>query len=72
MFNQGTTTGCDKEKNLGRKRPYTKVTDQQRTQLIDLLDQNMSIKDASDTMGINYENAKAIFRVYRLEKRKTK
>ena len=49
------------------KRSYTKVKDSQRNELIALLDQNMSIKDASDQMGINYENAKAIFRVYRLE-----
>ena len=54
------------------KRPYTKVTDEKRLELIDLLNQNMSIKEASDQMGINYENAKAIYRVYRLEQRKTK
>ena len=58
-----------REPRLGgpAKRAYTKVTDEQRLELIRLLDQNMSIKDASDQMGINYENAKAIFRVYRLE-----
>lgn len=54
------------------KRPYTKVTDEKRLELIDLLNRNMSIKEASDQMGINYENAKAIYRVYRLEQRKTK
>ena len=54
------------------KRPYTKVTDEKRLELIDLLNKNMSIKEASDQMGINYENAKAIYRVYRLEQRKTK
>ena len=54
------------------KRAYTKVTDEKRLELIDLLNQNMSIKEASDQMGINYENAKAIYRVYRLEQRKTK
>jgi len=32
----------------------------------------MSIKDASEQMGIKYENAKAIYRVFRLEQRKTK
>ena len=36
------------------------------------MEQNFSIKDASDLMGIQYENAKAIFRVYRFERRKTK
>ena len=49
------------------KRQYTKVTDEKRLELIDLLNKNMSIKEASDQMGINYENAKAIYRVYRLE-----
>ena len=56
----------------GRKRSYTKVSDKQRIELIELLKQNMSIKDAADFMGINYENAKVIYRVYRIENRKTK
>ena len=49
-----------------------KVSDDQRAQLIDLLNQNQSISEAADQVGVNYENAKAIFRVYRLEKRKFK
>jgi len=48
------------------KRTYTKVTDDQRLELIDLLNENLSIREASDRVGINYENAKAIYRVYRL------
>lgn len=53
------------------KRSYTRVNDKQRIELIDLLEREMSIKEASDRMGINYENAKAIYRIYRLERRKT-
>ena len=65
-------TESSNRQSIGRrvapgKRSYTKVKDTERRELIALLDQNMSIKDASDQMGIKYENAKAIFRVYRLE-----
>ena len=56
----------------GGKRSYMKVSDEQRAQLLELLSQKMTISDAAEQTGVNYENAKAIFRVYRLEKRKTK
>ena len=49
-----------------------KVSDDQRAQLIDLLNQNQTISEAAEQVGVNYENAKAIFRVYRLEKRRFK
>ena len=48
------------------------MSDEQRAQLIDLLNQKHSIGEAAEQIGVNYENAKAIFRVYRLEKRKFK
>ena len=54
------------------KRAYAKVTDRQRAELLNLLQQNISIREASEQLGINYENAKVIYRVYRLENRTTK
>ena len=50
-----------------KKREYIKVTDEQRLKVIGFIDQNMSIKDSSDRMGINFLNAKKIIRVYNLE-----
>ena len=60
------------ETGVGGKRSYMKVSDEQRAQLLNLLSQKMTISDAAEQVGVKYENAKAIFRVYRLEKRKTK
>ena len=37
-----------------------------------IVNQNMKIVDAAQIMGIRYENAKAIYRVYQLEGRFTK
>ena len=34
--------------------------------------QNSSIKDAADRTGLNYENAKVIYRIFRLEQRVNK
>ena len=65
-MNQGNQEG------MPAKRAYAKVTDRQRAELLNLLQQNISIREASEQMGINYENAKVIYRVYRLENRTTK
>ena len=48
-------------------RNYSKVPDEKRQLLIDMIQQNMTIKDAARLVQIKYENAKAIYRVYRRE-----
>jgi len=53
-------------------RNYEKVSDEKRQLLIDMIRQNMTIKDAARLIDINYENAKAICRVYRREQRTDK
>ncbi len=53
-------------------RNYLKVSDDLRQRLISLINQNMTIKDAARLVDIKYENAKAIYRVYRKEKRTSK
>ena len=40
--------------------------------LLDLLDQGLSIREAAQQIDIRYENAKSIYRIYRLHNRKTK
>ena len=57
--------------DLARPRGYNKVSDEERKALINLLqsDENLSIKVAASQLGLKYENAKAIFRVYRKENR---
>ena len=37
-----------------------------------IVDDKMNIVTAAEKAGINYENAKVIYRVYRIENRKTK
>ena len=54
------------------KRTDKKVDNAKRAELLDLLHENISIKQASTQLGINYENAKAIYRVWRIQKRKSK
>lgn len=53
-------------------RNYSKVTDDKRQRLIELINSNMTIKDAARSVDIKYENAKAIYRVYRKEQRTQK
>ena len=53
-------------------RKYAKVTDEQRLSLIEMIRNNMTIKDAARQVEIKYENAKAIYRVYRKEQRTQK
>ena len=48
-------------------RNYSKVPDGKRQQLIEMINMGMTIKDAAKSIDIKYENAKAIFRVYRKE-----
>lgn len=55
------------------KRQYKKVSDTKREQLIECIRQrDITIKEAAEACGINYENAKAIARVFRKEKRVSK
>lgn len=53
-------------------REYTKVTNEQRSLLIELLENNITIKTAARQAGLKYENAKRIYRVYTVEGRRTK
>ena len=48
-------------------RNYAKVPDEKRQLLIEMINMNMTIKDAARSVNIKYENAKAIYRVYRKE-----
>lgn len=50
-------------------RQYKRVTDDTRSQLIKHIKEGKSIKQAAELAGINYENAKAIYRIYKRETR---
>ena len=54
---------------LGRH--YIRVSDEQRSTLIELMSQNdhITIRDASNLLQINYESAKSIWTVYKKEGR---
>ena len=59
-----------REKEQDTKRKYMRVTDQQRANLIHMVEAtNLSISKASSLLGINYTNAMSIVRVYQREKR---
>lgn len=48
-------------------RSYVKINDKTREELVELItSRNLSIRDAAQQMNINYENAKAIYRTFRL------
>lgn len=52
---------------------YTRVTDEQRRELIRLIyEQNYTIKQAGQAVGIPYPNAKAVNQTYLLERRTSK
>lgn len=53
-------------------RPYQKISDHTRNHLISLIIQGLSIKKAAENLNINYENAKAIHRVFTKQKRVNK
>ena len=53
-------------------REYTRVTDDTRASLIKFIQEGKSIKEAAELVGINYENAKAINRMFRQEHRTEK
>ena len=54
-------------------RKYAKVDDEDRVSLINLIqNEGKTIKQAALDIGISYENAKAIHRVYKKEKRTQK
>ena len=54
-------------------RRYKLVGNEKRHNLITFIDEHhMSITDAAEKTGINYENAKAIYRTYKQEGRKIK
>ena len=51
------------------KRKYTRVPDDKRSELLQVLTKISSIKEAAKIVNINYENAKAILRIWRRERR---
>jgi transposase len=53
-------------------RNYNHINDTMRRRLITLVQQGLQIKQAAAELGINYENAKAIVRVFKNEDRTTK
>jgi len=50
-------------------RKYTQISNYKRQDLIDKIQKGMSIKNASLVTGVPYENAKAIYRVFKSEMR---
>ena len=51
-------------------RTYSQVGDQLRLDLVKLIaEQKFTIRDAAKQLEINYENAKAIYRTFRMQKR---
>lgn len=50
-------------------REYQRVTDETRRNLLQFIQDGMSIRQAAELVNINYENAKAINRIYRQETR---
>ena len=51
-------------------RSYSQVDDQLRFDLVKLIaEQKLTIRDAAKQLDINYENAKAIYRTFRMHKR---
>ena len=50
-------------------RKYIKVSDEQRLKLIKIQAQGKTIKEAAQDLGISYENAKAIIRVFKKDQR---
>jgi molybdenum-dependent DNA-binding transcriptional regulator ModE len=50
-------------------REYQRVTDETRRRLIKYIQEGSSIKEAAALVNINYENAKAINRIYKQETR---
>lgn len=53
-------------------REYARVTDETRKRLINHIKGGMKIKEAAELLGINYENAKAINRIFKHETRVSK
>ena len=53
---------------------FTKVSDEQRSQLIDLLSQSVqaNVREAADLLQIKYESAKSIWTIYNREGRTLK
>ena len=55
------------------KRRYNLINDTTRKLLISLIvDEELNIVTAAERAGVNYENAKAIYRVYRTQGRQNK
>ena len=51
---------------IGKRRRYVRITDNQRVQLVKYIEKYlMTIADASRLIGIPYENAKSIYKIYK-------
>jgi hypothetical protein len=51
-------------------RIYTQVDDNMRVKLITMIaDENITIREAAKRLGLKYENAKAIYRNFRVDRR---
>jgi endonuclease V-like protein UPF0215 family len=52
------------------KRKYNLINDEMRSRLVSyIVDEKLNIVTAAEKAGINYENAKAIYRIYRTQGR---
>ena len=55
---------------MNKKRRYMRVTDEQREELISkIVNDKRTCIDVASEMGLDYENAKLIYRVYKREGR---
>ena len=57
---------------MSSNRTYVKVSDEQRSILIDLMEQNehITVRDAAALLNINYESTRAIWGIYKKQGRK--
>ena len=60
------------QKEHGAARKYVKVTDDQRSILIDVMElsSGITLKDACELLQMNYDNAKTIWSTYKQDGRK--
>lgn len=57
----------DKSPVAAKKRSYVQVSNAKRLQIIDLIDHNMSLKEVSESLNVNYDNVSRIYRIYRFD-----
>ena len=57
----------DRSPVAAKKRSYVQVSNAKRLQIIDLIDHNMSLKEVSEQLNVNYDNVSRIYRIYRFD-----